>query len=66
MAREDLARGGVLHGRLPRRQPGLPPADLAHVEYTRTAINWYLRQRYSRDQLPMYVPFGETPLVRYF
>ncbi len=38
--------------------PGLPAAVVTHVDYTRTPLNWYLRKRYSRDELPLFFPFG--------
>jgi hypothetical protein len=31
---------------------------VAHVDYTRTPLNWYLRKRLTREQFPVYFPFG--------
>ncbi|HXF61516.1 MAG TPA: glycosyltransferase family 39 protein [Caldilineaceae bacterium] len=38
--------------------PGLPGAAVAHVEYTREPLEWYVRQRMSFAQLPIFFPFG--------
>jgi hypothetical protein len=40
--------------------PDLPAAVVAHVDYTHEALEWYLRQRYDFDQLPVFFPFGGT------
>ena len=39
---------------------GLPAAVVAHIDYTRTPLNWYLGKRYSRDKLPVFFPYGGT------
>ncbi|CAN5808721.1 glycosyltransferase family 39 protein [soil metagenome] len=38
----------------------LPAAVVAHVDYTHEALEWYLRQNFSFEQLPVYFPFGGT------
>lgn len=40
--------------------PGLPDTVVAHVDYTRLPLEWYLRQHFSFDQLPIYFPYGGT------
>lgn len=39
---------------------GLPAAVVAHVDYTRRPLEWYLRPRFSKEQLPLFYPFGGT------
>jgi hypothetical protein len=36
----------------------LPAAVVAHVDYTHAALEWYLRQAYDFDELPVFFPFG--------
>ncbi len=38
--------------------PGLPAAWVAHIDYTRRPVEWYLRRQYSFDELPVFFPFG--------
>jgi hypothetical protein len=38
--------------------PGLRSAIITHVDYTRLPAEWYLRQNFSFDELPLYFPFG--------
>lgn len=33
---------------------------VAHVDYTRLPLEWYLRQHYTFDELPLYHPYGGT------
>jgi hypothetical protein len=40
--------------------PGLPASVVTHVDYTHQALEWYLRQRYDFDQLPVWQLFGGT------
>jgi hypothetical protein len=37
---------------------GLPGAVVAHVDYTRRPLEWYLRARFSTEELPLFHPFG--------
>ena len=39
---------------------GVPSSVVTHVDYTHNALEWYLRQRYTFDQLPVFFPFGGT------
>ena len=43
-----------------RQSPGLVSATVAHVDYTRQPLEWYLRQEWDFDQLPVFFPFGGT------
>ncbi len=38
--------------------PGLPASVVAHVDYTHEPLEWYLRQWFSFEQLPVFFPFG--------
>lgn len=38
--------------------PGLPDTVVAHVDYTRLPLEWYLRQQFGFDELPLYFPYG--------
>lgn len=58
MLREDWRAAATYIAGYQDASPGLPSAVVAHIDYTRTPLNWYLRQRYSRDDLPVYFPFG--------
>ena len=58
MFREDWREAARYVIAYQTRSPGLPGAALAHVDYTRNALNWYLRQEFSGDELPTYFPFG--------
>ena len=39
---------------------GLPDTVVAHVDYTRLPLEWYLRQQFGFDELPLYFPYGGT------
>lgn len=58
MLREDWRAAANYIADYQDHSPGLPAAAVAHIDYTRTPLNWYLRQRYDREQLPVYFPFG--------
>lgn len=58
MLREDWRAAAQYVGDYQTASPGLPAAAVAHVDYTRTALNWYLRQRLTKEQLPVYFPYG--------
>ena len=58
MLREDWRAAATYIADYQAGSPGLPAAVVAHIDYTRTPLNWYLRQRYDREQLPVYFPFG--------
>jgi uncharacterized membrane protein len=38
--------------------PGLSSAVVAHVDYTRRPVEWYLRPHFSKAELPLFYPFG--------
>ena len=38
----------------------LPAAVVTHVDYTHAPLEWYLRQKVSFDDLPVFFPFGGT------
>lgn len=40
--------------------PGLPDTVVAHVDYTRLPLEWYLRQQVTFDEVPLYFPYGGT------
>ncbi len=40
--------------------PGLSSVVVAHVDYTRLPLEWYLRQQHDFADLPLYHPFGGT------
>lgn len=40
--------------------PNVPAAVVTHIDYTHEALEWYLRQRYTHDELPVFFPFGGT------
>jgi 4-amino-4-deoxy-L-arabinose transferase-like glycosyltransferase len=40
--------------------PALPASVVTHVDYTHDALEWYLRQHYTFEQLPVFFPFGGT------
>jgi 4-amino-4-deoxy-L-arabinose transferase-like glycosyltransferase len=58
MLREDWRAAANYIADYQEASPGLPAAAVAHVDYTRTPLNWYLRKRLSRDQLAVFFPFG--------
>ena len=58
MLREDWRAAANYVADYQDASPGLPAAVVAHVDYTRTPLNWYLRKRYNRDKLPVFFPFG--------
>lgn len=39
-------------------QASLRTAVISHIDYTRLPAEWYLRQHYTFDELPLYFPFG--------
>lgn len=42
------------------RDTALPAAVVTHVDYTRQALEWYLRQSTDQESLPVFFPFGGT------
>jgi 4-amino-4-deoxy-L-arabinose transferase-like glycosyltransferase len=40
--------------------PTLPAAMVAHVDYTRRPVEWYLRQEVDGEALPLFFPYGGT------
>jgi 4-amino-4-deoxy-L-arabinose transferase-like glycosyltransferase len=41
-----------------QKSPGLAGVGVAHVDYTRRPLQWYLRQQLNSAQLPLFYPFG--------
>lgn len=41
-----------------KASPALPSAVVTHVDYVHSALEWYLRQAISAEQLPVYFPYG--------
>lgn len=41
------------------QSPGLRTAVVAHISYTHQPLDWYLRQRYTMDELPVWGLFGD-------
>ena len=58
MLREDWRAAANYIANYQDGSPGLPAAVVAHIDYTRTPLNWYLGKRYSRDKLPVFFPYG--------
>lgn len=58
MLREDWRAAAAYVAGYQDASPGLPAAAVAHVDYTRFAANWYLRQHYNQEELPVFFPFG--------
>ncbi|MFN8466381.1 MAG: glycosyltransferase family 39 protein [Caldilineaceae bacterium] len=58
MLREDWRAAANYIADYQDGSPGLPGAVVAHIDYTRTPLNWYLGKRYSRDKLPVFFPYG--------
>jgi len=40
--------------------PAMTDTVVAHVDYTQLPLAWYLRQRFSFTELPLYHPYGGT------
>ncbi|MEX1019491.1 MAG: glycosyltransferase family 39 protein [Litorilinea sp.] len=38
--------------------PELTAAGVAHIDYTNLPLQWYLRQAFGHDDLPVFFPFG--------
>jgi len=38
--------------------PDLRTTVISHIDYTHLPAEWYLRQRYTFDELPLFFPFG--------
>jgi 4-amino-4-deoxy-L-arabinose transferase-like glycosyltransferase len=58
MARENWRAAANYVWEYQQASPGLPGAIVAHVDYTRLALEWYLRAYAAFDELPIYFPFG--------
>ena len=58
MLREDWRAAANYIADYQDGSPGLPAAVVAHIDYTRTPLNWYLGKRYGRDKLPVFFPYG--------
>jgi hypothetical protein len=58
MLREDWRAAANYVADYQDASPELPAAVVAHLDYTRTPLNWYLRKRLNRDKLPVFFPFG--------
>ena len=58
MLREDWRAAANYIADYQDGSPGLPAAVVAHIDYTRTPLNWYLGKRYARDKLPVFFPYG--------
>jgi hypothetical protein len=41
-----------------RATPELSGAVVSHIDYTNVAFQWYLRQAFSHDEMPVFFPFG--------
>jgi 4-amino-4-deoxy-L-arabinose transferase-like glycosyltransferase len=59
-ARENWREAAAYVAAYQRASPGLSAALLAHVDYTATALNWYLDPVLPVDQLPLFYPFGSA------
>ena len=42
------------------RSPEMPATLVAHVDYTRRPVEWYLRPELDDEALPIFFPFGGT------
>lgn len=43
-----------------QRSPALSDTIVTHIDYTHRPLEWYLRQRFSFEELPLYHPYGGT------
>lgn len=58
LARENWRAAANYIDQHTRYSPALPAAVVTHIDYTQLALEWYLRQHYTFEQLPVYFPFG--------
>ena len=58
MLREDWRAAAGYIAAYQAASPGLPAATVAHVDYTRVALETYLRRQISREQMAIFYPFG--------
>ena len=60
MYRENWRAAVEVITRYEEESAGLSGAAIAHVDYTRLAVEWYLRQSMTEEELPLFFPFGGT------
>jgi uncharacterized membrane protein len=60
MYRENWRAAAAYITNYEQRSPALPAAALAHVDYTRRPLAWYLRQDFPEETLPLFFPYGGT------
>ena len=58
MYRENWRAAATYIRAYQQASPGLQSAGVAHVSYTHRALDWYLQQTYSFDELPIFGLFG--------
>lgn len=58
LARENWRAAVELITQQTTANPALRAALITHVDYTRLPVEWYLRQKLSDDELPVFYPFG--------
>jgi hypothetical protein len=58
MYRENWRAAGDYIAAYHADSPGLPDTVVAHVDYTRLPLEWYLRQHFTFEELPIYFPYG--------
>lgn len=60
MQRENWRAASAYISAYHHRSPSLPDTVVAHVDYTRLPLEWYLRQQFDFAALPIYFPYGGT------
>lgn len=58
MYRENWRAASAYIAAYHANSPSLPDTVVAHVDYTRLPLEWYLRQHYPFAELPIYFPYG--------
>ncbi len=60
MQRENWRAASAYISNYHQHSPALADTVVAHVDYTRLPLEWYLRQQFDFDALPIYFPYGGT------
>ncbi|MFN8444599.1 MAG: glycosyltransferase family 39 protein [Caldilineaceae bacterium] len=60
LARENWRAAADYILEIQQANPNLRAAVVAHVDYTRLPLQWYLRKAMTETELPLYFPFGGT------
>ena len=60
LARENWRAAANYIATYQQASPGLPAAGVAHVDYTRLPLVWYLHEQLTEKELPVFGLFGGT------